>query len=100
MTTVLIIEVYLREVPKGKGIHRRPLQVRDLVGRRSCWVMCQSVRYDHCIGYVSITVFVLALSFDSGFPGFSCLEWFFFKFHIYIILLHVVHTHTFKLEVI
>jgi hypothetical protein len=34
--------------------------------------MCQSARYDHYIGYVSVTVYVLALSSDSGFPGFGC----------------------------
>jgi hypothetical protein len=36
--------------------------------------MCQSARYDRCIGYVSVTVYVLALSFDSGFPGFGYPE--------------------------
>jgi hypothetical protein len=66
------IEVYLREEPEGKGIHRRPLQVGDLVGRCSRWVTCQNARYDRCIGYVSVTVYVLALSSDSGFLGFSC----------------------------
>jgi hypothetical protein len=48
-------------------------RVGDLVGSRSCWVTCQSARYNHCIEYVSVTVFVLALSFDSEFPGFGCL---------------------------
>jgi hypothetical protein len=42
--------------------------------RRLRWVTCQSTRYDHCIKYVSVTVYVLALSFDSGFPGFGCPE--------------------------
>jgi hypothetical protein len=46
--------------------------------RRSRWVTCQSARYDCCIGYVSITVYVLALSFDSGFPRFGCLGVVFF----------------------
>jgi hypothetical protein len=40
--------------------------------RRSRWVTCQSAIYDHCIEYVSVTVYVLALSFDSGFPEFGC----------------------------
>jgi hypothetical protein len=50
---------------------------------------------------VSVTVFVLALSFHSWFPRFGCpgvvigkLVFVFFKFHIYNILLHIVHTHT------
>jgi hypothetical protein len=47
-------------------------RVGDLVRRRSHWVTCQSARYDHCIRYVSVIVFVLALSYDSGFPGFGC----------------------------
>jgi hypothetical protein len=34
--------------------------------------MCQSARYDHCIGYVSVIVYVIALSSESGFPGFGC----------------------------
>jgi hypothetical protein len=42
--------------------------------RRSCWVTCQSARYDRCIEYVSVTVFVLALSSDSRFLGFGCPE--------------------------
>jgi hypothetical protein len=58
---------------KGKGIHRRPLQVGDLVGRHSRWITCHSARYDRYIGYVSVTVYVLALSFNSGFPRFGCL---------------------------
>jgi hypothetical protein len=66
------VEVYLKEEPQGKGIHRRPFQVGDLVVRRSRWVTCQSARYDRCIGYVSVTFFVLALSSDNGFLGFSC----------------------------
>jgi hypothetical protein len=69
--TVLIIEVYLRKEPKGKRIHRRHLQVGDLVGRHSRWITCQSARYNRCIGYVSVTVYVLALSSDSRFPGFA-----------------------------
>jgi len=36
--------------------------------------MCQSARYDRCIGYVSVTVYVLALSSDSGFPEFGYPE--------------------------
>jgi hypothetical protein len=48
------------------------LQVGDLVGRRSRWITCQSARYDRCTEYVSVTVFVLALSSDSGFLGFGC----------------------------
>jgi hypothetical protein len=68
---VLIIEVYLREEPLDKGIHRRPIQVGDLVGRCSRWVTCQSARYDRYIGYVIVTVFVLALSSDSGFLRFG-----------------------------
>jgi hypothetical protein len=32
------------------------------VGKHSCWVTRQSARYDRCIGYVSVTVYVLALS--------------------------------------
>jgi hypothetical protein len=47
--------------------------VGDLVGRRSRWVTCQSARYNRYIGYVSVTVYVLALSSDSEFPGFGCL---------------------------
>jgi hypothetical protein len=35
--------------------------------------MCQSAKYDRCIEYVSVTIYVLALSSDSGFPGFGCL---------------------------
>jgi hypothetical protein len=66
------IEVYLREESHCKGIHRRPFQVGGLVGRCSRWVMCQSARYDRCIGYVSVTVYVQALSFDGGIPGFGC----------------------------
>jgi hypothetical protein len=31
--------------------------------------MCQSARYDRCIRYVSVTVYALALSSDSEFPG-------------------------------
>jgi hypothetical protein len=58
--------------PKVKESIEDPLQVGDLVGRCSYWVTCQSAGYDRCIGYVSVTVYVLALSFDSGFPGFSC----------------------------
>jgi hypothetical protein len=34
--------------------------------------MCQSARYDRCIGYVSVNVHVLALFSNSGFPGFGC----------------------------
>jgi len=34
--------------------------------------MCQSARYNRCIGNVSVTVFVLALSSDSEFPRFGC----------------------------
>jgi hypothetical protein len=71
---VLVIEVYFREEPEGKEIHRRPLQVGDLVGRRSRWVTCQSARYDRCIRYVSVTVYVLALSSDCEFPGLSASE--------------------------
>jgi hypothetical protein len=55
-------------------IHRRPLQVGVLVGRRSRWVTCQSARYDHYIGYVSVTAYILALSSDSGFLGFGYPE--------------------------
>jgi hypothetical protein len=57
--------------------------------------------------YVSVTVYVLALSSDSGFPGFGypivvflfiefplCLQNVSFKFCIYNILLHIVHTYT------
>jgi hypothetical protein len=40
--------------------------------RHSHWVTCQSARYDRSFGYVSVTVYVLALSSDSGFPGFGC----------------------------
>jgi hypothetical protein len=43
-----------------------------MVGRHSRWVTCQSARYDRCIGYVSVTVYVLALSSNSEFPGFGC----------------------------
>jgi hypothetical protein len=50
------------------------LQVGDLVGRHSRWVTCQSARFDRCIGYVSVTIFVLALSSDSGFSEFGCPE--------------------------
>jgi hypothetical protein len=64
-------------------------------------------------GYLSVIVYVLALSSDSGFPEFGCLGVIFlfigfhfvnkifvsFKFRIYNILLHIVHTHG-KLEVI
>jgi hypothetical protein len=35
--------------------------------------MCQSARYDRYIGYVSVTIYVLALSSDSEFLGFGCL---------------------------
>jgi hypothetical protein len=37
-----LCEVYLRGRPYGKGIHQKPLQVEDLVGRRSCWATRQS----------------------------------------------------------
>jgi hypothetical protein len=40
--------------------------------RHSCWVTCQGVRYDRYIGYVSVTIYVLALSSHSGFPRFAC----------------------------
>jgi hypothetical protein len=42
---------------------RRPIQVGYLVGRRSRWVTCQSARYDRCIGYVSVTVYIQAFFF-------------------------------------
>jgi hypothetical protein len=59
-------------------------------------------------GYVNAIVYVLALSSNSGFPGFGCPEWFFsslsfhfinkifvsFKLRIYNFLLHIVRTHT------
>jgi hypothetical protein len=38
----------------------------------SCWVTCQSDRYDRCIGYVSVTVYVLGFFLNSGYPGFGC----------------------------
>jgi hypothetical protein len=34
--------------------------------------LCKSVRYDRCIGYMSVTVYVLALSSNCGFPGYGC----------------------------
>jgi hypothetical protein len=57
--------------PKVKEFIEDPIQVGDLVEKRSCWVMCQCARYDRCIGYVSVTAYVLALSSNSGFPGFG-----------------------------
>jgi hypothetical protein len=70
-----MFEVYLWEEPKGKGII--PIQVGDLVGRH--WVTCKSARYDRCIGYMSVTVFVLTLSCDSRFSGFGCFVVVFFS---------------------
>jgi len=40
--------------------------------RRSRWVTFQSARYDRYIGYVSVTVYILAFSSNSGFLGFGC----------------------------
>jgi hypothetical protein len=65
------LKYILGRSPKVKKIHRRLLKVVDMFVRRSRWVTCQSARYDRCIGYVSTTVYVLALSSDSGFPGFG-----------------------------
>jgi hypothetical protein len=42
--------------------------------RHSHWVTCQSARYDRCIGFVSVTIYVLSLPSDSEFFGFGCPE--------------------------
>jgi hypothetical protein len=62
---------------------------------------------DTIVAQVYVIVYVLALSSDSGFPGFGCPEWFFsslifhfvnkiyvlFKFCTFDILIHVAYTH-------
>jgi hypothetical protein len=35
---------------------------------------CQNARYYRCIGSVSVIVYILALSSNSGFPEFGCPE--------------------------
>jgi hypothetical protein len=63
-----------------KSILGRSPKVRKSIetpsSRRLGWeaftlVTCQSARYNRCIEYVSVTVYVLALSYDSGFSGFG-----------------------------
>jgi hypothetical protein len=72
---------YLREYILGR-IYEDPLALKQLslctvvvliIESHSRWVTCQNARYDRYIGYVSVTIYVLALSSDSGFPRFGCL---------------------------